>query len=82
MVNHGVSSEVLEKLKIEIEKFFQLPSEEKRKYQIREGDVQGYGSVIRCNDQKLDWGDRFYAVINPLHRRKPYLLPQLPPSLR
>ncbi|KAI9074088.1 hypothetical protein K1719_033064 [Acacia pycnantha] len=82
VVNHRVSSGLLGQLKIEIEKFFQLPSEEKKKYQIRSGDVQGYGTVIRCKDQKLDWGDRFYAVINPLHRRKPYLVPQLPPSLR
>ncbi|KAF7808469.1 protein SRG1-like [Senna tora] len=82
VVNHEVSSELLGKLKSEIEKFFELPSEEKKKYQIREGDVQGYGTVIRCKDQKLDWGDRFYAVINPINRRKPYLLPELPPSLR
>lgn len=77
-----MSTELLGKLKIEIEKFFQLPNEEKKKYQIRPGDVQGYGTVIRCKDQKLDWGDRFYAVINPLRRRKPYLVPELPPSLR
>jgi len=82
VVNHGVSSELLQKLKHEIEKFFQLPIEEKKKYQIRAGDVQGYGSVIRCKDQKLDWGDRFYMLINPVERRKPYLLPQLPASLR
>lgn len=77
-----MSSEFLGQLKREIERFFELPSEEKKKYQIREGDVQGYGTVIRCKDQKLDWGDRFYAVINPLRRRKPYLVPQLPPPLR
>lgn len=82
MVNHGVSFELLEKLKLEIEKFFKLPVEEKVKYQIRPGDVQGYGTVIRCEDQKLDWGDRFYVVINPVERRKPHLLPQLPSSLR
>ncbi|KAG5029301.1 Codeine O-demethylase [Glycine soja] len=82
VVNHGVSSQLLEKLKLEIEKFFKLPIEEKKKYQIRPGDVQGYGTVIRCKDQKLDWGDRFYMVINPLERRKPHLLPELPASLR
>ncbi|KAL2343554.1 hypothetical protein Fmac_004839 [Flemingia macrophylla] len=75
-------SQLLEKLKLEIENFFKLPIEEKKKYQIKPGDVQGYGTVIRRKDQKLDWGDRFYMVINPVERRKPYLLPQLPPSLR
>ncbi|XP_061367063.1 protein SRG1-like [Gastrolobium bilobum] len=82
VVNHGVSSQLLEKLKSETEKFFKLPNEEKMKYQIRPGDVQGYGTVIRCKDQKLDWGDRFYMVINPVERRKPYLFPELPTSLR
>ncbi|KAG5003151.1 hypothetical protein JHK86_027290 [Glycine max] len=47
VVNHGVSSQLREKLKLEIEKFFKLPIEEKKKYQIRAGDVQGYGTVIR-----------------------------------
>ncbi|KAK7319163.1 hypothetical protein RJT34_03881 [Clitoria ternatea] len=82
VVNHGVSSQLLEKLKLEIEKFFKLPIEEKKRYQIRAGDVQGYGTVIRSKDQKLDWGDRFYMVINPVERRKPYLFPELPVSLR
>ncbi|XP_057422356.1 protein SRG1-like [Lotus japonicus] len=82
VVNHGVSSQLLEKLKLETEKFFNLPIEEKRKYQIRPGDVQGYGHAIRCKDQKLDWGDRFYMVINPVKRRKPYLFPELPSPLR
>lgn len=82
VVNHGVNPQLLEKLKLEIEKFFQLPIEEKKKYQIRPGDVQGYGTVIRCKDQKLDWGDRFYMLINPVERRKPYLFPELPSSLR
>ncbi|XP_027343293.1 protein SRG1-like [Abrus precatorius] len=82
VVNHGVSSQLLGKLKLEIDNFFKLPIEQKKKYKIRPGDVQGYGTVIRCKDQKLDWGDRFYMVINPVERRKPYLFPQLPPSLR
>ncbi|KAL5054809.1 hypothetical protein RYX36_035491, partial [Vicia faba] len=82
VVNHGVSSELLEKLKIEIENFFKLPVEEKTKYKIRQGDFQGYGAVIRSEGQKLDWGDRFFMITNPIQRRKPHLFPQLPSSLR
>ncbi|XP_027186797.2 oxoglutarate-dependent flavonoid 7-O-demethylase 1-like isoform X1 [Cicer arietinum] len=82
LVNHGVSSELLEKLKLEIGNFFKLPFEEKRKYQLKQGDFQGYGTVIRCEGQKLDWGDRFFMITNPIERRKPNLFPQLPPSLR
>ncbi|KAI4298199.1 hypothetical protein L6164_031787 [Bauhinia variegata] len=82
LVNHGVSALVLEKLKDELQEFFKLPLEEKFKYKIRPGDVEGYGALILSEDQKLDWGDRFYMVTNPLHTRKPHLFPELPSSLR
>ncbi|KAL6333147.1 hypothetical protein AAG906_028330 [Vitis piasezkii] len=53
------------------------------KIQDEARDFEGYGlSPIRSEDQKLDWGDRFYMTTNPIHTRKPYLLPELPPSLR
>ncbi|KAF5472396.1 hypothetical protein F2P56_009118 [Juglans regia] len=82
LVNHGVSSSLLNKLNKEIEEFFKLPLEEKMKYKVRPGDVEGYGTVIRPKARNLDWGYRFYMTINPIHRRKPYLFPELPPSLR
>ncbi|KAM5587804.1 codeine O-demethylase [Rosa sericea] len=82
LVNHGVSPMLLEKLRYEVEEFFKLPLEEKMKYQIRPGDVEGYGSVVQNKEQKRDWGNRFYMTMNPVHRRKPYLFPELPSSLR
>ncbi|KAL6321910.1 hypothetical protein AAG906_035619 [Vitis piasezkii] len=81
LVNHGVSSSLVENLKHEIVEFYKLPLEEKMKYKTP-GDAEGYGPSIRSEDQKLDWADRFYMITNPIHRRKPHLLPQLPPSLR
>ncbi|KAK7331429.1 hypothetical protein VNO77_25654 [Canavalia gladiata] len=82
LVEHGINLEVLETLKEEIEGFFKLPLEEKMKYKMRPGEVEGYGAVIISEDQKLDWGDRFYMITNPLNNRKPHLLPELPSSLR
>ena len=83
LVNHGVSSSLMEKLKSEIGEFYKLPLEERMKYKMRPGDVEGYGHLpIRSEDQKLDWADRFYMITNPIHTRKPYLLPELPSSLR
>ncbi|KAG2684881.1 hypothetical protein I3760_10G096500 [Carya illinoinensis] len=82
LVNHGVSLSLVNKLNNEIEEFFKLPLEEKMKYKIRPGDVEGYGTVPRPKAQNLDWGDRFYMTINPIHKRKPYLFPELPSSLR
>ncbi|XP_034698845.1 protein SRG1-like [Vitis riparia] len=83
LVNHGVSSSLVEKLKSEIGEFYKLPLEERMKYKMRPGDVEGYGHLpIWSEDQKLDWADRFYMITNPIHTRKPYLLPELPSSLR
>ncbi|XP_027338174.1 protein SRG1-like [Abrus precatorius] len=82
LVDHGISPLVLETLKDEIEGFFRIPLEEKMKYKIRAGDVEGYGAVIRSEDQTLDWGDRLFMITNPLSRRKPHLFPELSSSLR
>ena len=82
LVDHGISPLVMGKFKDEIEGFFKLPLEEKMKYKLRPGDIEGYGPVIISKDQKLDWGDRLYMITNPLNKRKPYLLPELPLSLR
>ncbi|XP_027088347.2 oxoglutarate-dependent flavonoid 7-O-demethylase 1-like [Coffea arabica] len=83
VVNHGVSSSVVEKLKYEIEEFYKLPLEEKMRYKLRPGDVEGYGQTIaNLKDQKIDWADRFLMVINPIHKRNPHLLSELPSSLR
>ncbi|KAF5740527.1 protein SRG1-like [Tripterygium wilfordii] len=81
VVNHGVSCSLMEKLRYEIEGFYKLPVEEKMKYKIRPGDVEGYGSIAQ-GEGKLDWRDRFSMITNPLTRRKPYLFPELPSSLR
>ncbi|XVF87237.1 hypothetical protein PTKIN_Ptkin18bG0102700 [Pterospermum kingtungense] len=81
LVNHGVSSSVLERLKHEVEEFFKLPLEEKMKYKVREGEAEGYGNIAR-EAGKLDWSDRLYIITNPIHRRQPHLFPELPSSLR
>ncbi|ESR62842.1 hypothetical protein CICLE_v10018344mg, partial [Citrus x clementina] len=81
LVNHGVSSSLLAKLKHDMLEFYELPMEEKMKYKIKPGDVEGYGAVAR-SDGKLDWGDRVYMITNPIQRRKSHLLPELPSSLR
>ncbi|XWS65159.1 hypothetical protein CRYUN_Cryun05aG0067900 [Craigia yunnanensis] len=81
LVNHGVSSSLLEKLKHEVEEFYKLPFEEKMKYKIREGELEGFGSRTRENG-KLDWVDSISIITNPIHRRRPHLFPELPSPLR
>ena len=83
MVNHGVSSSLVEKLKYEIQGFYKLSLAEKMRYKIRSGEVEGYRqTILNSKDQKVDWADRFYMIINPTHRRKPHLFLDLPSSLR
>lgn len=83
MINHGITPSVVEKLKYEIQEFYKLPMDEKMRYKLRPGDFEGYGqTMVNIQAQKIDWADRFLMVINPIYRRKPHLLPELPSSLR
>ncbi|OMO82795.1 hypothetical protein COLO4_22811 [Corchorus olitorius] len=56
LVNHGVKSSVVEKLKNELEEFYNLPMEERMKYKIKPGEHEGYGNIGR-EDGKRDWAD-------------------------
>ncbi|KAI6705601.1 hypothetical protein NL676_008563 [Syzygium grande] len=81
LVNHGMGPSLLEDLRHEIEEFFKLPLSEKTKFKIRLGEVEGYGNVAG-SEGKLDWGDRFFMIVNPVAKRKSHLFPELPLSLR
>ncbi|KAL5564152.1 hypothetical protein UlMin_027316 [Ulmus minor] len=83
VVNHGISSSLLEKTKAEIEGFFKLPMEEKKKLWQRPGDVEGFGQAfVVSEEQKLDWSDMFFLTTLPAYMRKPHLFPNLPISFR
>ncbi|XP_017641322.1 protein SRG1-like [Gossypium arboreum] len=83
LVNHGVSLRLLEKVKAELEEFFKLPMEEKKKLWQCPGDVEGFGQAFVVSEgQKLDWCDLFNMLTHPLHLRNPRLFPNLPLPLR
>ncbi|KAH9779413.1 protein SRG1 [Citrus sinensis] len=83
LVNHGMSTAFLEKLKKEVEGFFNLSMEEKKKYWQHPGDIEGFGQAfVVSEEQKLDWADLFNMMTLPVHLRKPHLFPELPSSLR
>ncbi|KAL0407465.1 UNVERIFIED_CONTAM: protein SRG1 [Sesamum latifolium] len=83
LINHGVDSVVVEKMKLEVQEFFNLPIEEKNKFMQKEEDIEGYGQAfVVSEEQKLDWGDMFFIRTLPSHLRKPYLIPKLPPTFR
>ncbi|KAJ0082916.1 hypothetical protein Patl1_10085 [Pistacia atlantica] len=83
LINHGVSSSLVQKVKIETQEFFNLPMEEKKKYWQKAGDIEGFGQAfVVSEEQKLDWADMFFVTSLPLHLRKPHLIPELPLPFR
>ncbi|XP_057982003.1 protein SRG1-like isoform X2 [Malania oleifera] len=83
LVNHGVNSSLMEKIKTQILDFFNLPMEEKKKFRQKPGDLEGFGQAIaESEEQKPDWGDMFYIKTFPIHIRKPHLFPKLPLPFR
>ncbi|XP_028124591.1 protein SRG1-like isoform X2 [Camellia sinensis] len=83
LINHGVSSSLAEKVKMETREFFNLPMEEKKKFWQDPGDVEGFGQAfVVSEEQKLDWGDLFFLTTLPTHLRKPNLFPMLPLPFR
>ncbi|KFK42230.1 hypothetical protein AALP_AA2G228500 [Arabis alpina] len=83
LVNHGIDSSFLEKLETEVQDFFNLSMEEKKKLWQRNGEFEGFGQVnIVSEDQKLDWGDMFILTTEPIRSRKSHLFSVLHPSFR
>ncbi|CAK9156903.1 unnamed protein product [Ilex paraguariensis] len=83
LINHGVRSSLLDKVKLEIQEFFNLPMEEKKKLRQQHGDIDGYGQTfVVSEEQILDWGDMFYLTTLPTHLRKPHIFPMVPLPLR
>ncbi|XP_077249525.1 protein SRG1-like [Tasmannia lanceolata] len=83
LVNHGVDSWLVEKMKRETQEFFGLPLEEKKRVWQHAEEVEGYGQhFVVSEEQKLDWADLFYLSTLPIHQRKPHLFNNIPPSFR
>ncbi|KAM4101085.1 hypothetical protein ACB094_05G116400 [Castanea mollissima] len=58
VVNHGVSTSLLEEFRTQIESFFKLPYEDKKKLWQQPNHQEGFGQLFVVSDeQKLDWSD-------------------------
>ncbi|KAK1264770.1 Protein SRG1 [Acorus gramineus] len=76
IINHGVTEELLQKTKEAANGFFELPLEEKNKYDMSPDDIQGYGhAYVVSEEQKLDWSDILALLIYPERFRKPKFWP-------
>lgn len=79
VINHGIDVRVLETIEKTAMEFFMQPLEEKQKYKMAPGTVQGYGQAfVFSEQQKLDWCNMFALGIQPNFIRNPNLWPTKP----
>ncbi|PWA65801.1 2-oxoglutarate (2OG) and Fe(II)-dependent oxygenase superfamily protein [Artemisia annua] len=80
VINHEINLDLLDKIEKVATEFFMLPVEEKQKYPMAPGTVQGYGQAfVFSEDQKLDWCNMFALGLVPHSIRNPKLWPTNPP---
>ncbi|XP_059072926.1 flavonol synthase 1-like [Cryptomeria japonica] len=80
IVNHGIPNSLISRMQAMGKAFFDLPLEEKELYKNElAGSPIGYGSKLGYSpDAKLDWGDYYYNVTLPPHRRNMSKWPKQP----
>lgn len=81
LVNHGISDELMDKVREVGQAFFDLPIEEKEKHANDQasGNVQGYGSKLANNASgQLEWEDYFFHLIYPEDKRDLSIWPKTP----
>ncbi|XP_061340690.1 protein SRG1-like [Gastrolobium bilobum] len=83
LINHGFNPSLVENIKLRIQEFLSLPTEEKKKFWQTPENVEGFGQLfVVSEDQKLEWADIFYMTTLPLSARNPRLFPCFPQPLR
>ncbi|GAB2289494.1 hypothetical protein Dimus_023804 [Dionaea muscipula] len=83
LVNHGITSSLMDQVRAIAKQFFALPLEEKQKYSRPPDDFEGYGNdTFVSEDRILDWTDRLYLLVHPEELRRFKFWPEYPPSFR
>ncbi|XP_077239922.1 protein LATERAL BRANCHING OXIDOREDUCTASE 1-like [Tasmannia lanceolata] len=79
VINHGINTMLLERIQKLSMEFFMLPLEEKEKYPMAPGTIQGYGhAFVFSENQKLDWCNMLALGVEPRFMRDPKLWPTKP----
>ncbi|KHN04712.1 S-norcoclaurine synthase 1 [Glycine soja] len=79
IVNHGVQTELMQKMKDAASEFFNLPIEEKNKYAMVSSETHGYGKgCVVSGEQTLDWSDSLILITYPTQYRKLQFWPKTP----
>ncbi|KAM7525667.1 hypothetical protein LguiA_015569 [Lonicera macranthoides] len=81
IVNHGISTELMDRVRVTGQAFFDQPVEEKEKYANDQasGKIQGYGSKLANNAcGQLEWEDYFFHLAYPEDKRDLSIWPKTP----
>ncbi|KAJ3704535.1 hypothetical protein LUZ61_008240 [Rhynchospora tenuis] len=79
VMNHGIEEGLLDAMEAVAREFFMLPLEEKEKYPLAPGTIQGYGhAFVFSEEQKLDWCNMLALGVEPAFIRNPKLWPTKP----
>ncbi|KAG5242765.1 oxidoreductase family protein [Salix suchowensis] len=78
VVNHGMASSFLDKVREVSKRFFALSMEDKQKYSREADSIEGYGNdMILSDHQTIDWTDRLYLTISPETRERSSFGPKI-----
>jgi isopenicillin N synthase-like dioxygenase len=71
-------------MKQQVQGFFDLPLQEKKRWAQKPGSLEGYGQAfVTTEEQKLEWNDMiFLRSIHPLQNRNLDFWPENPPEFR
>lgn len=81
LVNHGISDQLIDRVRIAGQAFFDEPRGEKEKLANDPGSgrIQGYGSKLGNNASgQLEWVDYFFHLIFPEDKRDMSIWPKTP----
>ncbi|GAV79604.1 2OG-FeII_Oxy domain-containing protein/DIOX_N domain-containing protein [Cephalotus follicularis] len=81
LVNHGISFDLIDRVREAGKAFFELPIEEKEKHANDQasGKIQGYGSKLANNASgQLEWEDYFFHLVYPEDKRDLSIWPKTP----
>lgn len=87
VINHGIPSDLVEKLQRVGKEFFELPQHEKEKYSKLPGSVEGYGTTLQKEDEakqglKKGWSSHIFHKIWPPSAVDLTFWPKTPSSYR
>ncbi|XP_020086196.1 protein SRG1-like [Ananas comosus] len=83
IINHGVEEDLLCRIRKAMGGFFNLSYEEKKKHAMAPNDVHGYGQAfVVSEEQKLDWNDLLYIIVEPTEQRRMKYWPIIVPDFK